>query len=406
MGKSNYFSGQPIFSQLIKLLPKVKIVHTVQKFQADRYCKKFTTWTHLITMLYSSYQNCTTLREVSTGMKACGGRLKHLSISMFPPKSTLADANQRRSNLVFEEIFYQVYEHLRRFLPDSRMVKGDILNKLFIIDSTTITLFKNILNAAGRPPKNGKKKGGVKVHMMINASEDVPSLVRITSSATNDTKFFKFLHRLKAGSFAVFDKGYTGFYQLIKLSKKEINWVTRQRSNSIVTVKSGRKITKNEMENGISQDEQVILGHRNKEEKIHCRRIVFYDKEKKRTLIFITNNNELTAVQIADIYKQRWQIELLFRRLKQNMQLDYFLGDNENAIKLQIWCTLIADLLLKVATCGIRRRWSFSNLAALVRLHLMNYTNLKNFLSKPDKTPIYNPMPENENQMKFRFADP
>lgn len=405
MGKSNSFSGQPIFSQLIKFLPKGRIASVVQKFQSDRYYKKFTTWTHLITMLYSSYQNCTTLREVSTGLRACGGRLKHLSINVFPPKSTLSDANQKRSNLVFEEIFYQVYDHLRRFLPDSRIVKGDILNKLFIIDSTTITLFKNILNAAGRPPKNGKKKGGVKVHMMINAAEDVPSLVRISSSATNDTKFFKFLNRLKAGSFAVFDKGYTGFYQLIKLSKNEINWVTRQRSNSIVTVKSGRKIIQQEKDNGICKDEQVILGHKNKEEKIHCRRITFYDKEKKRTLIFITNNNELTALQIADIYKQRWQIELLFRRLKQNMQLDYFLGDNENAIKLQIWCTLIADLLLKVATCGIRRRWSFSNLAAIVRLHLMNYTNLKNFLNKPDKTPIYNPIPENEYQLKLRFSD-
>ncbi len=356
-------------------------------------------------MLYSCFQNCTTLREVSTGIRACGGRLKHLSIQVFPPKSTLSDANRKRSNLVFEEIFYQVYNHLRRFLPDSRMVKGDILNKLFIIDSTTITLFKNILKAAGRPPKNGKKKGGVKVHMMINAAEDVPSLVRITSAATNDTKFFKFLNRLKAGSFAVFDKGYTGFYQLIKLTKNEINWVTRQRSNSIVTVKSNRKITKEEKDNGICKDDQVILGHKNKEEKIHCRRIIFYDKEKNRTLTFITNNNDLTALEIADIYKQRWQIELLFRRLKQNMQLDYFLGDNENAIKLQIWCTLIADLLLKAATCGIRRRWSFSNLAAIVRLHLMNYTNLKSFLNKPDRTPIYNPLPESEYQLKLRFSD-
>lgn len=405
MDKSTFFSGQPIFSQLIKLLPKSKIAFVAQKFQADHYCKKFTTWNHLITMLYSCYQNCTTLREVSTGMRACGGRLSHLSIDSFPPKSTLSDANKRRSNLVFEEIFYQVYDHLRRFLPDSRLVKGDILHKLFIIDSSTITLFKDILKAAGRPPKNGKKKGGVKVHMMINAAEDVPSLVRITSSATNDTKFFKFLNRLKAGSFAVFDKGYTGFYQLTKLSKNKINWVTRQRSNSIVTVKSERKITKEEKENGICKDELVVLGHKHKEEKIHCRRIVFYDKVKKRTLLFITNNYELDALQIADIYKQRWQIELLFRRLKQNMQLDYFLGDNENAIKLQIWCTLIADLLLKVATCGIRRRWSFSNLAAIVRLHLMNYTNLKSFLNKPDRTPIYNPIPDRESQLKIRFSD-
>lgn len=404
MGKSNSFSGQPIFSQLLKLLPKTKIAFIVRKFDADRYCKKFFTWDHLIAMLYCSYQNCNSLREITTGMRACGGRLRHLGINIFPTRSTLSDANLRRSNLIFEEIFYQTFNHLQRFLSDSRIVKGDILNKLFIIDSTTITLFKNILKAAGRPPANGRKKGGIKVHTLINAAQDVPCLVRITSAATNDTKFFKFLHRLAQGSIAVFDKGYTGFYQLIKLTNKQITWVTRQRSNSIVRVKSERKLSQNSTENGVQKDQHVILGHKNKNEKLSCRRIIYYDKDKKRSFEFITNDFKMDPLQIADIYKQRWQIELLFRRLKQNMQLEYFLGDNENAIKIQIWCTLIADLLLKVATCGLKRKWSFSNLASLVRLHLMNYTNLKRFLNNPDKTSIYNPAPDNEYQLQFAFS--
>ena len=404
MGKSKYFSGQPIFSQLIKLLPKHLIDRVVETFDADRYRKSFHTWSHLIVMLYSSYQQCTGLREVSTGIKACGGRLQHLGLKTHAPKSTLGDANKDRSHLVFEEIFYAVFKHLRRFLPDSQNSKADILHKLFILDSTTITLFKNILKAAGRPPKDGRKKGGLKVHTLMNASEDVPCLVRITSAATNDTKFFKFLSRLKAGSIAVFDKGYSGFYQLLKLTEKKIHWVTRQRSNSIVKIKSSRKLSDKQKAAGILADQTVVLGHLYKEEKLCCRRVIYYDKEKNRRFEFITNNFKLTPSQIADIYKQRWQIELLFRRLKQNMQLDYFLGDNENAIRIQIWCTLIADLLLKVATSGLKRRWSFSNLASLVRLHLMNYTNLKRFLNDPDNTPIYNPAIETEQQLKSQFS--
>lgn len=404
MGKSNSFSGQPIFSQLLKLLPKGRISLIIKKFDADRYCKKFYTWEHLITMLYGCYQACTSLREVSTGMRACGGRLQHLALKIYPCRSTLSDANKRRSHLVFEEIFNEVYRHLSKFLPDTRIVKGDILHKLFIIDSTTITLFKDILKAAGRPPKAGKQKGGVKVHTMMNAGEDVPCVVRITPAATNDSKFFKFLHRLKPGSIAVFDKGYNGFYQLIKLTEKGIKWVTQQRSNSIVTVISQRSISKMARQNGVLKDEHIIMGHKSKKDKFKCRRVTYYDQATNKTFKFITNEFKSSALQIADIYKQRWQIEILFRRLKQNMQLDYFLGDNENAIKLQIWCTLIADLLLKVATFGQRRKWSFSNLASLVRLHLMNYTDLKTFLSQPDKTFIYNPSPHEKSQLKLNFG--
>ena len=404
MGKSNSFSGQPIFSQLINLLPKAKIQQVIQEFDSDRYCKKFFTWDHLIALLYSTYQQCTALREVQTGLVACGGRLVHVGMKHVPPKSTLSDANLNRSSLVFEEIFNETYKYLCRFLPDSRIVDAKFLNRLFIIDSTTLTLFKNILKAAGRPPADGKKKGGVKVHALMNASEDVPGVVRISSSSTNDTKFFKLLYRLKPKSIAVFDKGYTGFYQLLKLSDKEIFWVTRQRSNSIVNVVCKRQLSKKEIALGIVKDETVILGHATKEEKIKCRRITYYDKEKKRTFEFITNYQKVSALTIADIYKQRWQIEILFRRLKQNMQLDYFLGDNENAIRIQIWCTLIADLLLKVSTNGIRRKWSFSNLASLVRLHLMNYTNLRKFLNNPEKTTIYNPVIDPKEQLEFQFS--
>ncbi len=159
-------------------------------------------------------------------------------------------------------------------------------------------------------------------------------------------------------------------------------------------------VSPKEQQAGIRKDEQIILGHSNKTIiKVKCRRITFWDSINKRTFEFITNNNRIKASTVAAIYKQRWQIEMLFKRLKQNMPLQYFLGDNENAIKIQIWCTLLADLLLKAATQGIKRKWAFSNLSSLIRLHLMNYTNLRLFLNNPEKAIIKMPLPYIKQQL-------
>jgi hypothetical protein len=399
MNKSNFYSGQPIFNQLVKFLPKPKINQLIVEFDADRYYKRFKTWDHLITMLYSSYQNCTSLREITSGMRACEGRLYHLGLKNFPCKSTLSDANSNRSSLIFESIFYQIYHSSKHLLPDSRM-KNDVFKKLYIIDTTTISLFQNILNAAGRPPGDGRRKGGIKVHMMMKAEEDVPSLIRFTPSANNDTNFLKAI-KLPKGSYVVFDKGFNSFYQFNRLTKEGVHWVTRKRNNLIVNSLKPLPVSSTEKEEGVISDEIILLGHSVKKEKVLCRRVKFYDKINKKQFEFLTNNKHIKASTVAAIYKQRWQIELLFKRLKQNMPLQYFIGDNENAIRIQIWCTLIADLLLKLATCGVKRKWSFSNLASIVRLHLMNYTNLNRFLQFPDKARIMMPMLQQKMQLNL-----
>lgn len=404
MNKSNFFTGQPIFTQLIKFIPKREIDRIAKQFGADRYCKKFNTWHHLLTMLYSSFQHCTSLREVSTGLSACEGRLQSANLKHFTRRSTFSDANKRRSADVFEAIYQMAYARLSSFLPDSRL-KGDILSKLTIIDSTTISLFNDIFKGPGRNPVNGKKKGGLKVHMAVQSRRDVPLLVRITSAATNDQTFIKAM-QLPRGSYVVFDKGYHSHVQYNAFTKDGVFWITRLRDKAVIKIISGRMINADEKKIGIRKDEQIIMGHpANHIQKVKCRRITFADQVNKKTFEFITNNHRIKASTVAAIYKQRWQIELLFKRLKQNMPLQYFLGDNENAIKIQIWCTLLADLLLKVATKGIKRAWAFSNLASLIRLHLMNYTDLKKFLNNPDKAKIMMPVVSDDHQLKL-FSGP
>jgi hypothetical protein len=396
MNKSKFFAGQPIFTQLLQYLPKSEVNYLARQKGSDRYYKKFTTHAHLIAMLYSCYEHCTSLREVVTGMQACEGKLQSVHLQSLPARSTFSEANKHRSYDVFESVYYHLFERYRQFLPDSRIKNDQLSRRLVLIDSTTISLFREILKNAGPAKANGKRKGGIKVHMAVRASEDVPCLVRLTPAAQGDAPFLNHIN-LKKGSVVVMDRGYNGFAKLIEWDKKKIWWVTRLRSNTSYEVIKNRSLSQQQLASGVLEDQQIVMGAPKKQiSKVACRLIRFYDKTTHKELCFITNNLQWKASKIADIYKRRWQIELLFKRLKQNTTLEYFLGDNENAIKIQIFCSLIADLLLKLATARVKRKWAHSNLAALIRLHLMNYTRLVDFLENPYKSPITDPVPESQ----------
>lgn len=396
MNKSKFFTGQPIFTQLLKYLPKSEVHRIARQKSSDRYYKKFTTHSHLISMLYACYEHCTSLREVVTGMQACEGKLQSLQLQSLPARSTFSEANKHRSYEVFESIYYHLFERYRQFLPDSRIKSDRLSRRLVMIDSTTISLFREILKNAGPAKANGKKKGGIKVHMAVRASEDVPCLIRLTPAAQGDAPFLKHIN-LKKGSVVVMDRGYNGFSKLIEWNQNKIWWVTRLRSNTYYEVMDNYPVTQQQAASGVLQDQHIVMGAPKKQIlKVSCRLIRFYDETTNKQLCFITNNFRWKASKIAAIYKRRWQIELLFKRLKQNTTLEYFLGDNENAIKIQIFCSLIADLLLKLATARIKRQWAHSNLASLIRLHLMNYTRLVDFLENPYKCNITDPVPINQ----------
>lgn len=402
MNKSNFFTGQPIFSQLIKLIPRTIISRAALDNNSDRYSKKFDTYHHLITMLYCCYQHCTSLREVVSGMGACEGRLQSLGITYLPARSTLSEANMRRSYQTFEQIYYTLYKRYHDFLPDSRQDK--LSRRLVIIDSTTISLFQEILKGTGIRGLNGRKKGGIKVHTAMRAHEDVPYLLRFSSAASADVSFLKHVH-LPEGSIAVMDRGYNSYKKLHEWSLSGVDWVTRLRADSNYEVIAEQIVTDEQKVIGVRGDQYIKLGFKNNIiQQVDARIVRYYDQDSKREFAFITNNREWNPYKVAEIYKRRWKIELLFKRLKQNMPLTYFLGDNENAIKIQIYCALIADLLLKMATNGIKRKWAFSNLASIVRLHLMNYTSLRKFLEQPDKCRILNPVPDLSTQLKLNLS--
>ncbi len=377
MNKSTFFSGQPIFTQLLRFIPKDKVASIARTKQADRYSKRFTTYEHLVTMLYCIFNHCNSLREVTTGLLATEQRLQHLGLRYHPRRSTLSDANSRRCCNVFEDIYYCLYHRYAPFLSDSR--KSSKASKLYIFDATTISLFQEVLRTSGKNP-SGKRKGGIKVHTLMRSDQDVPMMIRYSAAAANDSQFLKEVH-LPEGSIIVFDRGYYDFTTLNRFTNDRITWVTRLRKLFTYEVVEQYATEGND---GIISDQKIQLGWRSGT-KVTARLVRYRDAISGEVYEFVSNNFRMKAVTIAGVYKKRWQIELLFKRMKQNYPLQYFLGDSENAIKIQIWCSLIADLLLKIVKKAAAVKWSFSNLAAMVRLHLMTYINLWGFLKSPEK---------------------
>ena len=398
MGKSTNFSGQPIFNQLLKLLDKGEIKRIGKQQGSERYVKKFTTYNHLVVMLFVAFEGYHSIRETVIGLLANAHKLTHLGIDYIVKRSTLSEANARRSSSVFGDIYMSVYRKYASNLTDSRLSDKD-MKRLFIMDSTTITLFKDILRGVGRNPKSGRKKGGIKAHTIIKASENVPYLIRYSEAVRHDHMFLDEVLNLPAGSIITFDKGYVDYAKYEQFSTKSIWYVTRLKSNALYKARKEFDIP-DDADSGVLKDEEIVLYYgRNNKEEHRSRRIAYWDSENSRLFEFITNNFVLTAEKIALIYKKRWQIELLFKQLKQNFPLKYFLGDNENAIEIQIWTAMLANLLITLIKSNVKRKWAFSNLVSIIRQQLMSYIDIYKFLEDPEGSWI---AILNENKMKYQ----
>lgn len=383
MGKSTIFFGTSVFGQLISLIEDNIIVKSAKKYNSDHYIKHFKTKDHLISMLFCAFAKCTSLREVSGAMLGLSGKTKHFRLDHIPYRSTLSDANKRRDAEVFREIYMSLLRQYKHLISDSRI--KDVINKqIEIFDSTTISLFQDIMKCVGRKPKDGKRKGGIKVHTIINVDEVVPKMIWITNASTNDHVLLKKL-RFDSNTIYVFDKGYNDYKAFKMFDENKTCFVTRIRDNAVYQTLENQEIGSN-IHSGVLEDTIIELTVKDEaKSKLKLRKVRFYDRALKREFEFISNLFDMRPDLIAAIYKIRWQIELLFKQLKKNFPLKYFLGDNENAIKIQVYCVLIANLLMAVVQKQLKRKWSFSNLVSFCKIHLFNYINLMKFLENPDK---------------------
>ena len=364
MGKGTNFSGQPVLSQLIKLMDRQNINTLASKTGSDRYVKYLDGYSHLVVMLYAVLCNLRSLREVCLGFEANATRMNHFGLDHMICRSTLSDANRRRSSSFFGRIYRSLFRKYAPVLSDSR-TKHETATKIYIMDSTTITLFSEILKGAGRNSENGKKKGGIKAHTIIQEDIDLPIFVDFTAAATSDHELMKRIFSLPEGSFITFDMGYNDYLIWKQLTEKGYKFVTRQKDNArfeiiekrscpekdiiadqIIELSSNklveRPMTEEELshrrgrrpKSGIVTVREYVKG------KYRCRRIVRRSDDGKDTVTFITNvldQSEMSAEQICETYRRRWAIECLFKKLKQNFPLKYFLGDNVHACKTDDW---------------------------------------------------------------------
>lgn len=377
MGKITTFSGQPQYLQILNLANRAKIQEISKQKGYNKYTKKLDGYTHFVAMLFAVLMRYDSLRETIIGLMAEAQKLQHLGINYLVRRSTLSDANNRRSSSFFAEIYRSIYQQYKGVLSDSRSanwVKG-----LYIMDSTTISLFSNILKGAGRNPKTGKKKGGIKAHTVIKADENVPCLVRFTSAATHDQIMLKYL-TLPAESIIAIDRAYIDYSVFQRFTEQHITYVTKMKKNlTYNTLASTYYVAPEGVKYHISRVQFT------KDELVHEARIIEYWKQgKQESTRLLTNDMESEIEQIIAIYDRRWQIETLFKQLKQNFPLKYFYGDSVNAIESQIWVTMIANLLLTVVHTQLKRKWAFSNMVTMIRQMLMYYIDLYDFLNDPE----------------------
>ncbi len=367
-----------MFSQVLKLIPRVEFERIVRDTGAERAAKGFTSWAQLVSMLFCQLGRAHSLREIEGGLKSCEGKLAHLGITA-PARSTLAYANQKRPWQLFEQVFHCVLSQITSQQPGRK--KFRFKNKLLSLDATMIDLCLSMYDWA----QYKRTKGAVKLHLVLDHDGYLPSFGVITDGKVNEVKVAQELC-FAPGTIVVDDRGYTDSRLFAKWTEAGIFFVTRMRSNALYEVVAEHPVPQNRR---ILCDQTIRLtGAGSKAKCPHLlRRIEAVREDTGDILVFLSNHHGLGASTIAAIYKDRWQIELFFKALKQNLKIKTFVGTSANAVKIQIWTALIAMLLLRYLQLMSRFDWSLSNLVALLRMNLFTHRDLMAWLHEPFQAP-------------------
>ena len=369
-----------IFNQLLSFLPKYKFNQYVGQHEGDRYVKKMTSWNQFVILMYAQSTGKDSLREIETGFNAHEGCWHHLGVKSVA-RSSISYSNNHRSYEIFEKLFYALLAQCQDTTKENKKFK--FKNPLYILDSSTISLCLSLFNWATYT----KTKGALKLHTLLDSRTMLPELINITNGNINDISHAKQmgLDKLEKGSILVFDRGYIDYSWWDKLDKNEITFVSRtKRSQNIYVVGQHTK----KLEKGILADEEVIFGsfQAMQQYEKRLRRVRYWHEEKQKEYEYLTNNFELSAKQIADIYKDRWQIELFFKWIKQNLKIKTFLGVSKNAVMTQIWIAMIYYLLLFYIKFQTKFSRSLLEFTRMIKESLMFRRNLIDLLSLNEKT--------------------
>lgn len=370
-----------IFSQLLQLFPRTEFEQAVKVHQAERRAKGFTCWGQFVAMLFCQLGRAHSLREICGGLASCEGKLRHLGVAEAPKKSTLAYANANRPWELYQTVFEHLYGKCQLAVTElGGKRKFRFKNKLASLDASTIDLCLSIFDWA----KFRRTKGAVKLHLLLDHDGYLPSYAVITDGKTSDIRVARTM-KFAPGTVLAIDRGYNDYNWFADLTDQGVYFVTRMKDNADYGVVERREVPQN---SHVLRDEVVFFYSMAAAGKnYYFRRIEVWDEEKQRTFVFLTNHLTFGATTIAAIYKDRWQIELFFKAIKQNLKIKTFLGTTANAVYTQLWTALIAILVLRYLQLTSTFSWSLSNLAALLRHQLFVYRDLRAWLDSPFEAP-------------------
>jgi Domain of unknown function (DUF4372)/Transposase DDE domain len=380
-----------IFGQLLQIFPKSEFYSAVKETQSEKGAKGFTCWGQFVAMLFCQLGQARSLREICGGLSSCLGKLKHLGIETAPSRSTLSYANEKRPWQLYEKVFYQLLDKCRAIAPGK---KFRFKNKLFSLDASVIDLCATLFDWA----TFRQTKGAVKLHLLLDHDGYLPVFAYITEGSVHEINIAKGLSFPK-GSIVALDRGYTDYVLYARWTKEGVFFVTRQKGNADYTIVEERVVPEHR---NIKKDQIIRFnGYRSKKNFPYpLRRIEVWDEEKKESIILLTNHLTFGSTTISAIYKDRWQIEIFFKTIKQNLKIKTFVGTSPNALKTQIWTALIAILLLKYLKFRSSFAWSISNLIAMLRYNLFTYRDLWAWIDSPYEIP---PVVPNGEQLALGF---
>jgi len=380
-----------IFSQLVALFSRGKFLHLVVKHRAERYSKRFSSWDHFVAMLFCQLAQAKSLREICGGLACTMGKLRHLGMKESPNKSTLSYANKHRPWEMFRDLFYETVGICKMAAPQKK--KFRFKNKLLSMDSTTIALCLSLFPWADFR----RTKGAVKLHLLLDHDGYFPTYAYISNGKKHDVTVARKVP-LPPGSIVTMDRGYNDYKLFASWTESGIYFVTRMKENADYTIVQENLIP---VTGNVLRDQLVqFKGFYAQKDCPHIlRRVVVWDSENEREIVLLTNHLKFGSNTISAIYKDRWQIELFFKALKQNLKIKTFVGTTENALHIQIWTALIAMLLIKYLQFKSRFGWSLSNLVAFLRWNLFTYRDLWQWIDQPFTVKPVEPSP-----VQYRLA--
>jgi IS4 transposase len=369
-----------IFSQILKFFPKTIFDAAVAHHQGDKHAKGMTCWSQFVALLFCHLGGALSLREIILGLATSEGKLRHLGIVRAPTRSTLAYANEHRPWQVYQEVFQQLLSVCQADAKAAKR-KFQFRNPLLSLDSTLISVCVSMFDWASYT----QTKGAVKLHLVLNHQGYLPQYAVISDGKTADVKVAQQME-FAPGTMLVMDRGYEDHHWWRKLTLGEVYFVSRLKDSTGYAILAERELPAS---SHILRDEEImLLSEKNHPDPMRLRRIEVWVEDKQENLVFVTNHPKLAASTIAAIYKDRWQIELFFKAIKQSLRIKTFIGTSENAVHIQIWTALIAMLLVRYLQLRSTWQWSLSNLFAILRQQLFVYRDLWSWINEPARPPL------------------